>query len=458
MAKFISDSISGELQFGEVLASATPNKSSHPNSTSSEISPSCIVFMSSCSGTWGGSEELWSATARYLRQQGHSVYVFKINVDRSHSRIIDLHEAKISITDTFLLTNRHNNLIKRILDRLGKLQSINLFLKLVDRGFRFLNRYLPARWHLQFNQDILVKEIKQLEPDLVVISQGDNFDGLEFASLCQQLKIPYAMLSHKAGEDRWPIDAVRLLMRSAFQEAKQCFFVSQHNQTITEKQISRNLPHTEVIRNPHLAPVTQPLPWKPPQDGWFKLACVGRLWLFDKGQDILLQVLAQDKWKSRRLCIEFFGEGVNRNGLIELAQFLEVQNVSFPGFVDDIVDVWREFHGLILPSRAEGLPISLVEAMMCGRLGIVTNVGGVSEVVTDNVTGFIAQAPCLYAIDEALERAWQRRDEWEQIGQAAACSIREIIPPNPEKVFAGKLLRLCSTSTITSPNGTSSLH
>lgn len=154
--------------------------------------------------------------------------------------------------------------------------------------------------------------------------------------------------------------------------------------------------------------------------------------------------MAQSKWKSRHIYVSFFGEGVNRNGLVELAQFLNLNNVSFPGFVENIVDIWQEFHALILPSRAEGLPITLVEAMMCGRFGIVTNVGGVSEVVTDDVTGFIAPTASFHAIDETLERAWQRRNEWEQIGRKAAVSIREIIPSHPERIFADKLLQLCS--------------
>ncbi|MBD2186082.1 hypothetical protein H6G03_34335 [Planktothrix sp. FACHB-1375] len=43
------------------------------------IKISRFVFMSSCYGAWGGSEELWSSTAKYLKQQGHEVYIYKTN-------------------------------------------------------------------------------------------------------------------------------------------------------------------------------------------------------------------------------------------------------------------------------------------------------------------------------------------------------------------------------------------
>ncbi|MBE9081747.1 MULTISPECIES: glycosyltransferase [unclassified Tolypothrix] len=409
---------------------------------------SCIVFMSSCYEPWGGSEELWSATAKYLQRQGNQTYVFKINVDKTHSRVAELEQAGIVIIDTLVLQRNSRRIVNRILGRLGRVQIVKQVRQRLGHLHLFLNPCLPGQWRSTNTSRLspLARQLGQLQPTLVVISQGENFDGLAFAELCQQMKLPYVILSEKAGEDRWPGDHLRPLMRKAFQEAKKCFFVSQHNLCLTQMQVSQKLSHAEVIRNPYLTPVASALPWKHPEDGCFKLACVARLWLFDKGQDILLQVLAQKKWRQRNLHITFFGEGANREGLIEMADFLGVKNVSFPGFVENIVEVWRNFHGLILPSRAEGLPIALVEAMMCGRLGIVTNVGGVSEVVTNNITGFVAQEPSCQAIDEVLERAWQRRYEWEQIGHKAAQSIREIIPPDPDGVFAHKLLQLCQTS------------
>ncbi|WP_228043727.1 glycosyltransferase [Dolichospermum sp. LEGE 00246] len=231
-------------------------------------------------------------------------------------------------------------------------------------------------------------------------------------------------------------------MRDVYAQAKYCFFVSKHNLSLTEAQIGYSLTNAEVVRNPHRAIIPEALPYPQPENDYFKIACVGRLWILDKGQDVLLRVLAEDKWQNRNLHISFFGQGVDRDGLIDMTKLLGLKNVSFPGFVENILDIWHDHHALIMPSRAEGLPIALVEAMMCGRPGIVTDVGGISEVVEDDLTGFIAKGAFFAAIDEALERAWQRRYEWEYIGKEASISIRELIPPHPEQIFADKLLQL----------------
>jgi glycosyltransferase involved in cell wall biosynthesis len=116
--------------------------------------------------------------------------------------------------------------------------------------------------------------------------------------------------------------------------------------------------------------------------------------------------------------------------------------VRFGGFVPDVHRIWADYHALVLPSRYEGLPISLVEAMLCGRPSIVTNVSGNPELLEDNVTGFVAAAPTAALLDEAMERAWTRRAEWPAMGVAAAEQVRRRVPPDPAAVFADQLLEL----------------
>jgi len=82
----------------------------------------------------------------------------------------------------------------------------------------------------------------------------------------------------------------------------------------------------------------------------------------------------------------------------------------------------------------------MVEAMMCARPVIATDVAGHSEVIEDGVTGFLAKAPTVPSMEEALERGWARRAEFEEIGRAAAKSIRRLVPADPVDVFSTKLL------------------
>jgi len=116
--------------------------------------------------------------------------------------------------------------------------------------------------------------------------------------------------------------------------------------------------------------------------------------------------------------------------------------VTFEGFVGDIPAIWKGHHALILTSRYEGLPLAIVEAMLCHRPCIVTDVSGNAELLEDKKTGFIAKAPTVAFIDEALEQAWSQRERWPEIGAAAGRAVRNLVPPNPAKVFSEMLLGL----------------
>jgi glycosyltransferase involved in cell wall biosynthesis len=125
--------------------------------------------------------------------------------------------------------------------------------------------------------------------------------------------------------------------------------------------------------------------------------------------------------------------------------------VTFGGFSDDMAEVWSRHHGLVLPSRCEGLPLVVVEAMLSGRVPIVTDVGGNREAVDDEVTGFVAAAATEDALDDAMERAWQRRGEWRAIGAAASLKIRTLVPADPAAVMAAMLHRLVAQPESNAP-------
>jgi len=373
--------------------------------------PARILFVSSNPTPWGGSEELWSATAAELAESGHRVSVLKTNIDRSEPRIRRLIELHCRISDLQQFRRLH-------------------------RFPRLLRAFAPAITAQRLAQVTL--ELTLFRPGLVVISQGMNFDGLHYANACRRLKKRYVLISQKAGDVYWPADATRTLMRTVYKEAVACYFVSEHNLRLTEEQLGFELPHARVVRNPFLVPWERRNDWPSEEDG-VKLACVGRLFPAEKGQDLLLRVLASDKWRNRPLSVTLYGSGHHRVGLQNMTSYLGLTSVNFAGFVPDVTSIWKDNHGLILASRCEGLPLVLVEAMLSGRIAVTTDAGGCRELLEDGRTGFLAAAATEDALDEALERAWQRRSEWRSIGAAAADAVRELVPSNPAEVFAGVL-------------------
>jgi glycosyltransferase involved in cell wall biosynthesis len=160
-------------------------------------------------------------------------------------------------------------------------------------------------------------------------------------------------------------------------------------------------------------------PARPDESGGWRLACVARMDLAAKGQDLLLQILARPEWRERPVELNCFGTGLDELALRRMAGMLQVNNVHFRGHVNDIRAIWEQNHLLVLPSRYEGLPLALVEAMWCGRPAVVTDVGGNAELCVDSETGFVAPATTVSSFTDTLERAWERRKEWMHLGQAA---------------------------------------
>ena len=383
--------------------------------------PLCIALVSS-NGSWGGSEELWSRVADELADGGHLVTVYKGSDPEAEPVLRRLRERGVRVRDL----HRVPLLPRRWCWKL--------------RASRILSHAIPlAR--------LAIGLLLSRRPDLIVISQGGNHDGVFLGELCRRKALRYALISHKASPVYWPSDLRREVMRRVFAGAEACYFVSEDNRSLTEQQLAMSLTRASVVRNPFLVPWDAAFGW-PDSSGGFRLACVGRFNPLDKGQDLVLQVLAADRWRKRPVTVSFFGSGDKRNGLEGMARHLGLQNVFFEGFEPDVKAIWKGHHALLLGSRAEGMPLVLVEAMLAGRVPIVTAVGGNGELVEDGITGFLARSASVDALDDALERAWSRREEWDAIGEAASRSIREVIPRDPAKVMAARLLQLVSAPEI----------
>ena len=75
--------------------------------------------------------------------------------------------------------------------------------------------------------------------------------------------------------------------------------------------------------------------------------------------------------------------------------------------------IWEQNHLLLLPSRYEGRPVAVVEAMQCSRPCLVTYGSGGDEILEHEKTGFICPAPTVPLLTEALENAWRQRSRWQ---------------------------------------------
>lgn len=147
-------------------------------------------------------------------------------------------------------------------------------------------------------------------------------------------------------------------------------------------------------------------PWAAAMEKPFVIGTVGRLQDV-KDQATLIAAFAllcarrPDARTGLRLAI--VGDGPLRARLAQQAQDAGVADlVWFPGARNDIPELMRSFDVFALSSIAEGTPVTLLEAMACGRPVVATRVGGIPEVVQDGVNGALVPASNPQALADAL--------------------------------------------------------
>lgn len=282
-------------------------------------------------------------------------------------------------------------------------------------------------------------ELRAFAPDLVVVALCGSVDLGDWVPVVREVGARYAVVCQANSEHWWGVDDRLDDWRRRFLEAERVFMVSRGNLGLLQDQLACEIPRAEVIWNPYQVRPDVELAWPEEASGW-RLACVARLEPVAKGQDLLLRVLARPVWRDRPLTVTFCGAGSGRRTVEELARRLGVERVRFAGQVEDIEGIWREHHGLVLSSRLEGMPLALLEAAFCGRMAVVTAVGGNAELVTEGETGFVAGSATEEAMAAAMERAWEGRRGWSGMGESARRRVRERVPVDPAGVFARRLL------------------
>ncbi len=366
-----------------------------------------IAFVSSYPNAWWtGCEELWSHAALRLASEGFSV---KVNSVR-YNDLPDVFRSLIREHAAITFRKDHLSLLGRVMRRLLR-----------------IGKSYEETW------------MRSQKPELAVISEGDAYEGRRWMEACVSNNIPFVVITQGATPWMFPHDSEVGCLRKLYQKARFCYFVSEENREVVRSQLALALSHAKVVRNPFRVPYAATCSW-PGEDKGYRFACIAAAEPQRKGQDLLLRILAQEEWRKRDITVDFISQGgCSLQALKDTARYLQLSSVRFSGKVSDIRNLWEQYHGLILPSRREGIPLVLVEAMLCGRICIVTDVGGNAEIIKDGNTGFIASSASVAALARAMERAWEKRPLWEDIGKKAAVEIRRIIPADPVGVFSDEL-------------------
>ena len=150
----------------------------------------------------------------------------------------------------------------------------------------------------------------------------------------------------------------------------------------------------------HFTPLAEP-------SGVLTFGFVGRL-LDDKGIRTLVaaQSLLRRRLPEAKLLIAGTPDPANPASVTEAEarSWNDEAGITWLGHVADIAALWAKVHVAVLPSRREGLPLSLMEAAACGRAMIASDVPGCREIVLHGQTGLLFPVNDAAALAEAMAR------------------------------------------------------
>lgn len=368
-----------------------------------------LAIVSTMSGLpWGGSEELWWATALAARRTGWNVLVSVDAVSREAPQLEVLRQNGIEVQTRSALSLWHGRIRRAA--------------------------HLPHR---------PMARVAGFRPDVVLVSQGGTYDVADAPAIWHDFvagnlsEIPIVLLC-QFNRDTGPVEASRLRARALFDRAQSSLFVSARNLRDAQRQIAAPIQRARVVRNPVNLSDTTALGW--PHGKVARLAVVARLETEFKGHDLLFEVLAHQRWRNRHWALSLYGDGPDLDYLKRLAKFLAIDDrIAFWGHVPDVRSIWRVEQMLVLPSRSEGTPLAMVEAMLCARPVVATRVGGCDEWVEDGSSGFVAPAAAAEPLDTAMERAWNQRDLWPALGVRGREIAVGLFDPSPAEAVLSEL-------------------
>lgn len=153
----------------------------------------------------------------------------------------------------------------------------------------------------------------------------------------------------------------------------------------------------------------------------------GRL-VYRKGVDILLKAWKNVILECTNMSLLIAGSGSHQHDSVEkeLKQYVKENNlqssVSFLGTVENISEYLQVSDIFVLPSRKEGMPNVILEAMSCGLAVIATNIGGITDLIS-NKNGLLCPRDNPAVISEKILFLGRNREFTYKLGENARKTI-----------------------------------
>lgn len=266
-----------------------------------------------------------------------------------------------------------------------------------------------------------VRMLSQVRPDVVHLTLPWPDLGLPLMLACALRHVPAFAVFQLVGEGyyrpwvRWPLRWTRAA-------GQQWIAVSHANRRLLARDLGVAGSEIGVIHNgadpppPSRADLRSELNLPPDAP---LVATVGRLHR-QKGQDLAIAIAPAVLRRHPDTRFVFAGEGPAATMLQRLAREFGVEDkVLFLGHRDDVPRILRSSTVFLFPSRYEGLPFALLEAMHCGVPVVAAGAGGVPELVRDRVDGIVVAPEDTQGLTEGVLRLLDGPEARAQLAVAA---------------------------------------
>jgi L-malate glycosyltransferase len=378
-----------------------------------------LAFVSYCGAPWGGCEVLWCATAKLALQQKHQVLV--------------------SVYDWG--TQTHKNI--KELETLGAtmIYRKKFFPKLSERIARKLKNYFFSN-----NKITYLDYLEKFNPHHILFSLSG---GLELSSdlnnsmvFIKNTTLKFSVFYHSIGlvpqSDIKQYKSFEVLAN----KAKNNFFTSSLQQNLFLKGIDTSNINSVILCHPLHNSCLQANKEPFPKTEIANFAIVGSVVMRWKSHDILFEIFKLPKWQKRNFVLNIYGAGEDKVFLQYLAKKYEIEaKINFCGYEENPQNIWKKNHILLAPSRQDSGPIVVFEAMACKRAVVGSYMGAMPSYISTNSNGVLANGIMEHNFEEALEFAWQNKNNWEQWGINAKKTMDEMYDYNPQNTLLNYLIK-----------------
>ncbi|MBN1216128.1 MAG: glycosyltransferase family 4 protein [Candidatus Lokiarchaeota archaeon] len=144
-----------------------------------------------------------------------------------------------------------------------------------------------------------------------------------------------------------------------------------------------------------------------------------------KGIFILLKAFNILSQRYPNLDLMIAGTGKDVGKFMKLVEKLKNSKIKYLREIENKSEFYQNIDVLVLPSYTEGIPITIIEAMAFNILVIANDVGGISEIVTNEETGILIKNNHVKTIVDAIERVVKRKYNTKQIIENAYRKLSE---------------------------------